>query len=153
MIGIVVAMHGGLADAFVVTARKVLPETQVHIEAVGFVVHEDSANGPSDDTRLHDAVERVRGAGGVLILTDMFGGTPSNVGMTLHRSGEVEVLTGANLPMVVKAIQVAQAPGIDLMTASRQVKAAGERAISVATDVLTGGKGGGAGQAHGEAHA
>jgi PTS system mannose-specific IIA component len=131
MIGIVVAAHGVLANALVTTARSVFPESGL-IEAVGITDSDDAA---SYEARLQAAVERVQGGDGVLVLTDMFGGTPSNVGLTLHRQGHVEVLTGANLPMLIKAMQLSSR-GAALQTAAVDVKEYGLRAIAVASEVL-----------------
>ncbi|MBI5509366.1 MAG: PTS sugar transporter subunit IIA [Deltaproteobacteria bacterium] len=133
MIGIVVAAHGRLAEALVTTARTVVPDL-CKIEAVGITEKDDAAGY---DIRLHEAVTRVAGERGVLVLTDMFGGTPSNVGLAMHQTGKVEVLTGANLPMLIKAIQLA-AKNTDLASTSRQVKEYGQRSIAVASEVLGG---------------
>ena len=65
----------------------------------------------------------------------MFGGTPSNVGMTLHSSGRVEVLTGVNLPMLIKALQVCELE-CNLDQAAETVKRAGQAAIAIASEVL-----------------
>ncbi len=133
MIGVVVAAHGTLAEALVATARLVVPGGGP-VEAVSIAPGEDGAHFES---RLRDAVERARRDGGVLVLTDMFGGTPSNVGLTMHESDRVEVLTGANLPMLIKALNLA-AKDISLADAARQIKTYGERAIAVASEVLSG---------------
>ena len=135
MIGIVVAAHGGLAEALVKTACTVFPEGSP-VEAVGITENDDAA---SYDLRLHEAVLKVGGANGVLVLTDMFGGTPSNVGLTMHQAGRVEVLTGANLPMLIKAMQLAS-KNPDLAAVSKQVKEYGQRSIAVASEVLGVGK-------------
>ncbi|OGQ78828.1 MAG: hypothetical protein A2289_11495 [Deltaproteobacteria bacterium RIFOXYA12_FULL_58_15] len=131
MIGIVVAAHGDLAAALVSTAKSVFPESGA-IEAVGITADDDAA---SYEIRLKAAVEQSDPNGGVILLTDMFGGTPSNVGLTLHQPGRVEVLTGANLPMLIKAMQLSTQE-IPLATAARQVKEYGRRAIAVASEVL-----------------
>ena len=101
MIGIVVAAHGGLAEALVSTAQMVVASSG-RVSAVGISSQDD---GDAYEQRLRAAIESVKGKKGVLIITDMFGGTPSNISLTLHKVGEVEVLTGANLPMVIKAMQ------------------------------------------------
>ena len=80
MIGIVVAAHGELAESLVKTARAVF-EGKGPVQAVGIVDQDDAA---SYEARLQSAVEDVGGENGVLVLTDMFGGTPSNVGLALH---------------------------------------------------------------------
>lgn len=131
MIGIVVAAHGKLAESLVETAQQVVKNKNC-VSAVMLA--------PSDDTelfqeRLQQAVERLDAPQGVLVITDMFGGTPSNVGMTLHAAGKVEVLTGANLPMLIKALQVCSEES-DLSVAAQIVKNAGQSAIAVASEVL-----------------
>ena len=131
MIGVVVAAHGDLASALVGTARSVV-QLDAHVEAVAIRQDDDTA---SYGARLNEAVHHVDGHGGVLILTDMFGGTPSNVGLTLHREGEVEVLTGANLPMLIKALQLSTSE-MDLATVAKRVKESGQRAIAIASEVL-----------------
>jgi PTS system mannose-specific IIA component len=134
MIGVVVAAHGELAQALVATARLVVPNPG-HVVAVGIEAQDDTA---SYEARLQAAVASVQSErGGVLVLTDMFGGTPSNVGLTMHQAGRVEVLTGANLPMLIKALQLSH-KDLDLATAARQVKESGARAIAVASEVLAG---------------
>ena len=135
MIGVVVAAHGELAQALVATARLVVPNPG-SVVAVGIDSEDDTA---SYEARLQQAVQTVQpNQGGVLVLTDMFGGTPSNVGMTMHQSGRVEVLTGANLPMLIKAMQLCSSCGLDLATVARLVKESGSRAIAVASEVLAG---------------
>ena len=133
MIGIIVAAHGRLAEALVETAQSVVQDSG-NVIAIGVF---DADDAVSYESRLREATEKLNIGAGVLVLTDMFGGTPSNIGLSLHQSGKVEVLTGANLPMLIKAIQVSTMD-IDLSTASRQVREYGERAITVASEVLGG---------------
>ena len=132
MIGVVVAAHGDLAQALVSTAQQVIRQPG-RVMAVSVNAQDDSA---SYEKRLRAAVLEVMGDRGVLVLTDMFGGTPSNVGLTMHQSGEVEVLTGANLPMLIKAMQLAGSP-VDLATAARDVRESGARAIAIASEMLS----------------
>lgn len=135
MIGIVVAAHGELAPVLIRTARGVLA-TRASVASVSIEEADDTA---SYEARLHEAVDTVRGDAGVLVITDMFGGTPSNVGMTLHEPGRVEVLTGVNLPMLIKAFQLCPQEH-DLPTVAAKVKETGRQAIAVATEVLWGGQ-------------
>lgn len=136
MIGVVIAAHAELAGAMLATARAVT-QFQGKAAAVGVAEGDTTA---SYEERLRSAVNEVRESGGVLVLTDMFGGTPSNVGMTLHDSGKIEVLTGANLPMLIKALQVSTQES-QLEAKAQLVKDAGVRAIAIASDVLGGGGG------------
>lgn len=136
MIGIVVAAHGDLAEALLTTARSVFPASGP-IEAVGITNQDDAAGY---EARLQAAVENVQQGDGVVVLTDMFGGTPSNVGLTMHQPGRVEVLTGANLPMLIKAMQLSTRGG-SLEALAVSVKEYGHRAIAVASEVLGLGEG------------
>jgi PTS system mannose-specific IIA component len=131
VIGVVIATHARLAESLLTTARGVVANATRYI-AVEINDHDTTE---SYEARLREAVAQVQGARGVLVLTDMFGGTPSNVGLTLHKVGVVEVLTGANLPMAIKALQLS-VKDIDLASAARQVKEAGLRSIAVASEVL-----------------
>ncbi len=135
MIGVVVAAHGKLAEALLESALLVVPDAR-HVRAVAITEADDSA---SYESRLKAAIKEVQADRGVLMLTDMFGGSPSNIGLTLHQPGSVEVLTGANLPMLIRALQIGSRD-IDLAGASREVKEYGKRAIAVASEVLAGGK-------------
>ena len=131
MIGIVVAAHGQLADALVEAALMVVPEAE-RVTAVSITARDDSS---AYEARLRAAIDKVEAGRGVILLTDMFGGTPSNLGMTLHQPGKVEVLTGANLPMLIRALQLVRRD-VDLASAAREVKEYGSRAIAVASEVL-----------------
>jgi mannose PTS system EIIA component len=135
VIGIVVAAHGTLAEALVEAALLVVPEDE-RVRAVAISRGDDSR---AFEARLKAAIDGFGGAG-VLVLSDMFGGTPSNIGLTLHAPGKVEVLTGTNLPMLIRALQVARRD-LDLLAAAREVKEYGARAIAVASEVLGGAAG------------
>lgn len=131
MIGIVITAHDQLAEALVQTAKSVFPEGG-DVQTVS-ITSIDSATSYSE--RLREAVAKVDRGEGVLVLTDMFGGTPSNVGLTLHQPGHIEVMTGANLPMLIKALQLGT-KGEKLEAIARQVKEHGQRSISIASEVL-----------------
>ena len=134
MIGIVVAGHGDLADALVSTALSVMSAPNC-ICAVAVLPEDETSDY---EERMRTAIASLDPHDQLLILTDMFGGTPSNVGMTLHLPGKVEVLTGVNLPMVLKALNLVRSEE-GLLTVAHKVKAAGVNSVAVATDVLTGG--------------
>ena len=132
MIGIVLVTHGRLAVEFRAALEHVVG-TQQQIESVTI--------GPEDDVerRRHDIIEAVRQVDtgdGVVILTDMFGGTPSNLSISVMNQPRVEVLAGINLPMLVKLAKVrAEAP---LADAVAQAQEAGRKYITVASRVLAG---------------
>ncbi len=98
MIGAVVVTHGDLANELLRVAELIVGP-QERLRAVPLAPGEDM---DSMRKRIESAVKDVDGGDGVLILADMFGGTPSNLSMPFHRDGKVEVLTGVNLPMVLK---------------------------------------------------
>jgi PTS system mannose-specific IIA component len=133
VIGVVIATHAHLAESLLTTARGVVANATRYVA----VEINDNDTTQTYETRLREAVAKVQGDRGVLVLTDMFGGTPSNVGLTLHKVGVVEVLTGANLPMAIKALQLS-VKDVDLASAARLVKEAGQRSIAVASEVLGG---------------
>jgi PTS system mannose-specific IIA component len=103
--------------------------------AVSIGWHEDVNDARADIER---AIERVRGEGGVLVLTDMFGGTPSNLGMTFLESNRVEVITGVNLPMLIKLASLKSSS--DLSAVAREMREHGRNAIWVASELLRGEK-------------
>lgn len=131
MIGVIVAAHGRLAEALIEAALMVVPDAEP-VKAVSIVKSDDSH---AIEQRLREAIAALANTHGVLILTDMFGGSPSNIGLTLHQPGKVEVLTGANLPMLIRALQLSRR-GTALGAAAREVRDYGARAIAIASEVL-----------------
>ncbi len=135
MIGVVVVTHGQLAAELVNAAETIVGDLP-HMRAVSIGWHEDVQDARQE---MAAAVESVAGAEGVLIVTDMFGGTPANLGITFLESGKVEVVTGVNLPMLIKLASVAGTSS--LLDAARQIREHGRNAIWVASDLLGGGTG------------
>jgi PTS system mannose-specific IIA component len=133
MIGLVLATHGDLGRAFIGSMEMIVGE-QPQVAALSLQV----ADCIEDATaRLNRAIEATDTGEGVLILTDMLGGTPSNLCLALIGDKHaVEVISGVNLPMVLKAVQVRK--GADLRDAAGQVKKNGRNAILVASEVLEG---------------
>ena len=138
MIGVVVVTHGQLATELVNAAEMIVGDLP-QFTAVSIGWH-DEVNDARED--IVQAIERVRGEEGVLLLTDMFGGTPSNLGMTFIEKHHVEVVTGVNLPMLIKLAGLRKSS--DLLAVARQVRDDGRGAIWVASDLLRGEKGQGA---------
>jgi PTS system mannose-specific IIA component len=130
VIGVVVVTHGQLATELVNAAEMIVGDV-AQLAAVSIGWHED-VNDAREEVRA--AVERVSGQEGVLILTDMFGGTPSNIGITLLEAGRVEVITGVNLPMLIKLL--GRRDSTDLLAVAREVREAGRTAIRVASDLM-----------------
>ena len=134
MIGIVVVTHGQLAVELVNAAEMIVGELP-RFAAVSIGWHEDTQDARDE---IGQAIERVRQDGGVLILTDMFGGTPSNLAMTFLEQGRVEVITGVNLPMLIKLAGLRTSS--DLLAVAREMRDHGRNAIWVASDFLRGEK-------------
>ncbi len=132
MIGVVVVTHGQLATELVNAAEMIVGDLP-QFTAVSIGWHDDVNDARGD---IAQAIERVRGEEGVLILTDMFGGTPSNIGMTFLEKDRVEVITGVNLPMLIKLAGLRQSS--DLLAVAKQMQDHGRNAIWVASDFLRG---------------
>lgn len=130
MVGVVICTHGGLAKALVDTAVEVLGTLQ-NVEAAVL-----PSQGTEDELmdRLKAAVNAVDLGDGVLVLVDIFGGTPSNLSLKLARHRLIEVVAGVNLPMVFKAVENR---GTDVRALARAVQEAGIRNIVLATVGLT----------------
>ena len=136
--GVVVVTHGQLATELVNSAEMIVGDLP-HFVAVSLGWHDDVEHQRDEIGR---AIERVRTSAGegaeVLVLSDMFGGTPANLAVTFVSPG-VEVVTGVNLPMVIKLAR----PGheqLNLQTMARELREAGRNSIWVASDLLKGQK-------------
>lgn len=135
MIGVVVVTHGQLATELVNAAEAIVGDLP-SVTAVSIGWHEDVQDARDE---LAAAIARVQGAEGVLIVTDMFGGTPSNLGITFLEANRVEVITGVNLPMLIKAANLREQANLTDM--ARTLREHGRNAIWVASELLTGGTG------------
>ena len=134
MIGLVIVTHGRLAAEFVSAMEHVVGRQRA-VESVCI--------GPEDDMeqRRHDileAVDRVDSGSGVILLTDMFGGTPSNLAISVMEQTRAEVIAGLNLPMLIKLASIRGRE--DLQTCVAHAQDAGRKYISVASYVLAGEK-------------
>lgn len=130
MIGLVIVTHGRLAQEFV-SAMEHVVGPQAAVEAICI--------GPEDDMErrrqdILSACGRVETGAGVILLTDMFGGTPSNLAISLLEAGRVEVIAGVNLPMLIRLEGARRSMNVrDAVAAARD---AGQKYISVASDLL-----------------
>src|SRR6478672_9725273 len=109
MIGLVLVTHGKLANEFRAALEHVVG-SQSQIETVSI--------GPEDDVErrrqdIIDAVDRVSDGSGVILLTDMFGGTPSNLAISVMEAGKIEVVAGVNLPMLIKLASIRRDASLD----------------------------------------
>ena len=130
MIGLVLVTHGALATEFVVAMEHVVgPQQQIATICIG----------PEDDMEVRradiaSAVERVNDGSGVILLTDLFGGTPSNLAISLLKGGEIEVIAGINLPMLIRLESARKV--MDVRQAVAAAREAGQKYISVASELL-----------------
>lgn len=132
MIGLVLVTHGRLAEEFRNAVEHVVgPQRQLETVSIG----------ADDDMELRRrdivaAIERADGGTGVVVVTDMFGGTPSNLAISVMEPGRVEVVAGMNLPMLIKLSSVRK--NDDMNAALGDAQAAGRKYINVASQVLCG---------------
>ncbi|MBO6864574.1 MAG: PTS sugar transporter subunit IIA [Alphaproteobacteria bacterium] len=130
MIGLVLVTHGGLAREFVAAMEHVVgPQEKVTAICIG----------PDDDMErrrvdILEAVKSVESGEGVVLLTDMFGGTPSNLAISIMDQAKVEVIAGLNLPMLIKLAKVRSVEPLDKAVALAQE--AGTKYINVASTLL-----------------
>jgi PTS system mannose-specific IIA component len=130
MVGGVIVTHGQLASELVSAAEMIVGEIN-HITAVSIGWHDDVDVAREEIAR---AIQRVDSGEGVILLTDMFGGTPTNIAATFLGQASVEVVTGVNLPMVIKlATQEENEPVADL---ARRIRDEGQQHIYLASDIL-----------------
>ena len=131
MIGMVLVTHGRLAEELIAALEHVVGP-QVNISAVCI--------GPDDDMeqrRLYilECVTKAEEGNGVILLTDMFGGTPSNLAISIMDKANVEVLAGVNLPMLIKLVSVRQTQSVE--EAAQSAQEAGRKYINIASRLLT----------------
>jgi Phosphotransferase system, mannose/fructose-specific component IIA len=132
MIGLVLVTHGKLAEEFRHALEHVVgPQTNIETVCIG---PEDDMDQRRED--IMSAVSRAEDGHGVIILTDMFGGTPSNLSISVMEDGRVEVIAGVNLPMLIKLAGVRS--GNDIAKALQEAQDAGRKYINVASRLLTG---------------
>lgn len=130
MIGLVLVTHGFLAKEFVIAMEHVVgPQKAIETVCIG----------PEDDMEVRRAdiaaaVDRVNDGSGVILLTDLFGGTPSNLAISLLKAGEIEVIAGINLPMLIRLESARKSMTVQKAVAA--AREAGQKYISVASELL-----------------
>jgi len=132
MVGVLIITHGNLAKELLEAAKIIVGDID---RTVGVSI------GWDDDVqqarkKVEDAMEKVSDGEGVIILTDMFGGTPTNISLSFLTQGTVEVVTGVNLPMVIKTLHL-QKEKSPLRELAHQVQENGRKSIYVATEILS----------------
>ena len=130
-VAVVVVTHGHLAGELLAAAEMIVGPIS-HIAAVSIGWHDDVDIARAEVER---AIARVSQGAGVLLTTDMFGGTPTNIASMFYEEGVIEVVTGVNLPMIIRL--ATQPDEISLAELARQVCDLGRQGIYVASDLLT----------------
>ena len=135
MIGLVLVTHGRLAEEFVSALEHVVGP-QSHVASIGI--------GPDDDMEqrrmeIMESAAEVDDGDGVVVLTDMFGGTPSNLAISIMDKAKVEVIAGINLPMLIKLASVRESEPLEKAVSS--ARDAGRKYINIASQLLAGGNG------------
>ena len=131
MIGGLIVTHGRLAIELLNAAEAIVGDVQ-NVAAVSIGWHDDVDIASS---MVEKAIKRVDTGSGVLVLTDMFGGTPTNIASTFLEDGAIEVVTGVNLPMLIKLIQLEA--DADLASAAKLVRENGQDNIYIASELLS----------------
>lgn len=137
MIGIVIVTHAQLGDALIDASEFILGKRPEAIVAVSININE---NADKLRKKIAEGIKNVRQRQGVLILTDMFGGTPSNLSYSFLEEGRVEVISGVNLPILIKASGSREREGMNLIKLAECVEAFGKKSISLASGILKGNK-------------
>ncbi len=135
MIGLVIVTHSGLGEALIEAAESILEGPLSSATAVSVDLRQSAEQMRE---KISTGIKAVDQGGGVLILTDMFGGTPSNLSLSFLEEGRIEVLTGVNLPVVIRAAKMRKDKKLSELAASLQ--AYGRKSISLASSVLKGNK-------------
>jgi PTS system mannose-specific IIA component len=135
MTGIVVVTHSGLGEALIEAAEFIL---EGPLEAATAVSVDLRQSAEQMRKKISAGIKAVDQGAGVLILTDMFGGTPSNISLSFLEEGRIEVLTGVNLPVVIRAAKMRKEKSLDELAQSLQTY--GRKSISLASGLLKGNK-------------
>lgn len=132
MVGAVIVTHGGLAKELLDAAERIVGPTE-SIRAVAIDWDDEVADARA---QIETAIDEVVGGGRVLVFTDMFGGTPTNVSLSFLEQDKVEIITGVNLPMLVKltSLQRSEAPLIEV---AREVRDRGQKSVYIASEILS----------------
>ncbi len=136
MVGIVIVTHGMLGDALVETAELIFGSKPESIISVSINLTE---NVEKLRKKINTAIKSVDSNKGILILTDMFGGTPSNLSYSFLEEGRIEVISGVNLPVLLKAINLRK-KDMDLHQVAKTIETYGKKSISLASSILKGEK-------------
>ena len=131
MIGIVIVTHCQLGEALIGAAEFIIGSRPASLESVSIDLNE---NAEKLRNKISQGIKNVKGQEGVLILTDMFGGTPSNLSYSFLEEGHVEVLSGVNLPILIQAAGIREKLKLDELAAN--LESFGKKSISLASGIL-----------------
>jgi|DewCreStandDraft_4_1066084.scaffolds.fasta_scaffold247890_2 PTS system mannose-specific IIA component len=132
MVGILIVTHRHLAEALLAAADLIAG----HMERVVAVSLDPSASPDDARQQIADGLAQLNGSDGILILTDMFGGTPSNLSLSFLKKGQIEVITGVNLPMLIKVNHLRQGSQKNLREMALILQKSGQQGITVASELL-----------------
>jgi PTS system mannose-specific IIA component len=135
MIGILIVSHRQLGEAMIDCVEFILGERPEALDAVSIDIRENAADLR---VKIENGIKQVNSEEGVLILTDMFGGTPSNLSYSFLEEGRVEVISGVNLPILIKAVGLRKEKG--LFELAEYLEGFGKKSISLASGILKGNK-------------
>jgi mannose PTS system EIIA component len=135
MIGIVIVTHCQLGEALIGAAEFIIGRRPESLESVSIDLSE---NAEKLRDKISQGIKSVKGQEGVLILTDMFGGTPSNLSYSFLEEGRIEVLSGVNLPVLIQAASMRKKMKLDELATN--LESFGKKSISLASGILKGNK-------------
>ena len=135
MIGIVIVTHCQLGEALIGAAEFIIGSQPGSLESVSIDLSE---NAEKLREKIARGIKKVKEQEGVIILTDMFGGTPSNLSYSFLEEGHIEVLAGVNLPILIQAVNTRKKMELDQLAAN--LEAFGKKSISLASGILKGNK-------------
>ena len=135
MIGIVIVTHRQLGEALIDAAEFIIGD---ELQETTWVSIDLNESADVLRKKIAEGIKQVEKKEGVLILTDMFGGTPSNLSYSFLEEGQVEVISGVNLPILIKAINTRK--DMDLGELATSLEAFGKKSISLASGILKGNK-------------
>ncbi len=130
MIGVIIVTHSALADEFLMATQQIVGD----VEGIEPISIDPSEPIEEVKKRIKKAIKKVDAGEGVLILTDMFGGTPSNISLSFLEKGKVEVVTGVNLPMLIKLSTLREEKALDDLASF--IRSYGQKNIHLASEIL-----------------
>ena len=136
MIGIVIVTHSQLGEALIGAAEFIIGHRPEAIESISIDLSE---NAEKLRAKIAKGIKKVEGPEGILILTDMFGGTPSNLSYSFLEEGRIEVLSGVNLPILIQAASLRD-KDMKLGELAAKLEVFGKKSISLASGILRGNK-------------